>query len=219
MSIDNGNDALMLGSFDSGMLSYLDPLAEASLDSFVDLSTFLEEGKTVEPVDGAAVDIDALMEKTKPVEVAVETAEPSMKGNFEEVEEVVDVVDKEEEVEEVVDVVDMEEEVVATTPDHDYVCKRPRLSTSSNASEEGGHTYAAASTSPVPLVRKYRERRDKNNVASRRSREIRKRKFVDMESKADELVVENEKLQLKIVELEKLAKEMKTILVSKLSGK
>lgn len=43
MSIDNGNDALMLGSFDSGMLSYLDPLAEASLDSFVDLSTFLEE--------------------------------------------------------------------------------------------------------------------------------------------------------------------------------
>ncbi|XP_046357466.1 uncharacterized protein LOC124135864 [Haliotis rufescens] len=206
MSIDNGNDALMLGSFDSGMLSYLDPLAEASLDSFVDLSTFLEEGKTVEPVDGAAVDIDALMEKTKPVEVAVETAEPSMKGNFEEVEEVVDVVD-------------MEEEVVATTPDHDYVCKRPRLSTSSNASEEGGHTYAAASTSPVPLVRKYRERRDKNNVASRRSREIRKRKFVDMESQADELVVENEKLQLKIVELEKLAKEMKTILVSKLSGK
>lgn len=164
------------------------------------------QGKTVEPVDGAAVDIDALMEKTKPVEVAVETAEPSMKGNVEEVEEVVDVVD-------------MEEEVVATTPDHDYVCKRPRLSTSSNASEEGGHTYAAASTSPVPLVRKYRERRDKNNVASRRSREIRKRKFVDMESKADELVVENEKLQLKIVELEKLAKEMKTILVSKLSGK
>ncbi|XP_046553161.1 uncharacterized protein LOC124262688 [Haliotis rubra] len=206
MSIDNGNNALMLGSFDPGMLSYLDPLAEASLDSFVDLSTFLEEDRTVEPVDGAAEDIDALMEKTKPVEVAVETAEPSMKRKFEEVVEFVDVVS-------------MEEEVVATTPDHDYVCKRPRLSTSSSVSEEWGPSGAAASTSPVPLVQKYRQRRDKNNVASRRSREIRKQKFVDMESQADELIVDNEKLRLKIVDLEKLAKEMKAILVSKLSGK
>jgi hypothetical protein len=62
-------------------------------------------------------------------------------------------------------------------------------------------------------------RRIKNNVASKRSREQRKQKFADMDVEAEKLIVENERLRNKIVELEKLAKEMKETLVAKMAGK
>jgi len=62
-------------------------------------------------------------------------------------------------------------------------------------------------------------RRIKNNIASKRSREQRKQKFVDMDNEAEELEKANEVLRNKIVELEKLAKEMKELLVAKMSGK
>ena len=64
---------------------------------------------------------------------------------------------------------------------------------------------------------KYRERRRKNNLASKRSRETRKLKFGDMECTARQLEVENDALRTKVEELEMLTKKMKDILVQKLA--
>ena len=56
-------------------------------------------------------------------------------------------------------------------------------------------------------------RRLKNNVASRRSRQTRKQKYVDMEKKAVELEAANIELRDRVTMLEKLAKEMKDELI------
>jgi len=65
---------------------------------------------------------------------------------------------------------------------------------------------------------KQKIRRIKNNVASKRSREQRKRKLSDLDLEAESLITANAELRLKIVELEKKAKEMKTLLVAKMTG-
>ena len=64
---------------------------------------------------------------------------------------------------------------------------------------------------------KYIERRRKNNIASKRSRETRKQKHVSLQDKAEELERQNAALKLKVEQLEKLAKEMKDTLVQKLA--
>jgi lipopolysaccharide export system protein LptA len=66
---------------------------------------------------------------------------------------------------------------------------------------------------------KYRERRDKNNAASKRSREIKKQKYIEMDKEADTLEIKNEALRKKIVELEELAKFMKAELIRKMTSK
>ena len=65
----------------------------------------------------------------------------------------------------------------------------------------------------------YRERRDRNNVASRRSRASRKNKFANMESQAVSLESENEHLRKKIEELQKIAEMSRKHLVEVLSKK
>lgn len=64
---------------------------------------------------------------------------------------------------------------------------------------------------------KYRMRRDKNNVASRRSRQTRKQKFIEMEDQCDILEKENEEMREQIVKMEELAKLMKQHLISKIA--
>lgn len=64
---------------------------------------------------------------------------------------------------------------------------------------------------------KYRQRRQKNNVASKKSRQSRKQKYVRMEEQACELEKENQKLREKVEELEKLTKMMKDTLVKRLA--
>jgi len=64
---------------------------------------------------------------------------------------------------------------------------------------------------------KYRKRRQKNNVASKKSRYNRKQKFIQMEEQANQLESENQILREKVAELEKLTKEMKDTLVKKLA--
>lgn len=117
--------------------------------------------------------------------------------------------------------------------DHDYIAKRPRMSSLSEETciedvEETQSPYQHPSPLPSSssnettseiVEDKYRVRREKNNIASKRSREIRKRKFVDMEQEAERLEEENKRLEVRIVELEKLAKQMKEILVAKMAGK
>ncbi len=61
-------------------------------------------------------------------------------------------------------------------------------------------------------------RRRKNNIASRRSRETRKQKFVGMEKQAEELEAKNAALRVKVAELERLTKIMKDALVQQLAG-
>lgn len=57
---------------------------------------------------------------------------------------------------------------------------------------------------------RYRELRDKNNEASRRSRLKRKMKEVDMEKEADELEERNIKLKTEVAELEKTVNNFRT---------
>ncbi|XP_060075566.1 uncharacterized protein LOC132555232 [Ylistrum balloti] len=115
------------------------------------------------------------------------------------------------------DVVCEETEPFSASFDHDYVSKKPRTSTSS-AMEDEVFDFEKPTTKIAP-AEKYRERRVKNNIASRRSREIRKQKYVNMEEEAERLVAENAKLRERITEMEQLAKEMKATLISKLAGK
>lgn len=95
--------------------------------------------------------------------------------------------------------------------DHaDYTIKSKRMKISSVSEDE---------ISSPSKDEKYRERRHKNNIASRRSREARKMKHYEMEAKAEELEKTNAELRSKVSQLEKLTKEMKDILVAKLAGK
>jgi hypothetical protein len=73
------------------------------------------------------------------------------------------------------------------------------------------------SLDPVTKRIKYLERRKKNNVASKRSREIRKNKFMEMDDQAAVLEKANEELRGKIEQLERLTVAMKEALVAKLS--
>jgi len=106
-----------------------------------------------------------------------------------------------------------------------YTCnaKRARVtsatsrlsSTSSETTDLDTSTNSEPSTSKSSS--KYAERRRKNNIASRRSRQTRKQKFASMEQRAEELSVTNDRLEQQVVELENLTKIMKKILVGKLS--
>ena len=99
-------------------------------------------------------------------------------------------------------------------PDHnDYTSKRPRFSSTNSDSD-------VSCDDPVLYKeRKYVERRNKNNIASKRSRETRKQKYVNMEDKANQLELENKELDLRVREMEKLTKKMKDILVKRMAVK
>ena len=98
-------------------------------------------------------------------------------------------------------------------PDHDaYTTKVKRARYSSSEADE-----QEPESSDTKVTSKYVERRRKNNIASRRSRETRKQKFVQMEQQAVELELANVKLEQQVTELENLTKLMKNILVQKLS--
>lgn len=64
---------------------------------------------------------------------------------------------------------------------------------------------------------KYRERRRKNNIASRRSRELRKRKMETTEQRAQELEEENKRLRARVEELERTGRLMKELLLQRLT--
>jgi len=103
--------------------------------------------------------------------------------------------------------------------DHDcYVSKKSRLVSSCSDS-----AYTDAENDAIPsssgTVDRYRNRRIKNNIASKRSRETRKQKFGNMEKKAVELEKANAELKQKVELLEQLTKQMKETLVKKLAGK
>jgi hypothetical protein len=73
--------------------------------------------------------------------------------------------------------------------------------------------------SAVSAEEKYRQRRDKNNIASQRSRATRKQRESEMAVKAQELEEENARLRVRIDELTAIAEEARKCLVVALSQK
>jgi len=109
-------------------------------------------------------------------------------------------------------------------PDHsDYTTKNKRRKTSHASSLADAAADVAMTTDDTqPCAgtskdQKYLERRRKNNIASKRSRETRKQKHSSLQDQANLLEKQNEALRLKVDQLEKLAKEMKDTLIQKLA--
>lgn len=213
-----------------------DPLGDASMDSFMDLTAFLGEN--------AFLGQDGLTEPQDQADLQpeVKANKKSLKRPFSKVDAKVQralTITKVVEVEPLIPTTVMEK---SPNYDHDYVAKRPRMSTLmedlpievSLKDEEDAACLSmeflypgpipTPSTSQItddsaPTEDKYRHRREKNNIASKRSRESRKMKFENMEQEAERLEEDNKRLEVRIVELEKLAKQMKEILVAKMAGK
>lgn len=215
------------------------------LDSFMDLSNFLlqEDSRGLNAVD-SSVDNEVVNEKLDfsgivshldaeaTVTVEVPVMEPSIHTSSLRKRKRVDYKEMENDIVNVIDVSDMDLGLECTVSDHDYVTKskKPRLATVQCDAPAAADVFlalavsqtatkSAPSTSTHKPVTKYRERRDKNNEASRRSRQIRKEKFVEMDKEAEILEVRNDELRKKIVELEAMAKTMKAMLIQKMTEK
>lgn len=104
-------------------------------------------------------------------------------------------------------------------PDHNYsfVNQKRQKFDESMTSESCSGTDAEQLPRTVVRTTKYLERRKKNNIASKRSRETRKNRFVEMEVQANELERENDELRDRITKLEKLTQQMKEVLVKRLT--
>lgn len=104
--------------------------------------------------------------------------------------------------------------------DHSTYVKRRRLS--SESCDDGYSIVGALDTAGTAKCddghdEKYRERRRKNNIASRRSRELRKRKMETTEQRAQELEEENKRLRARVEELERTGRLMKELLLQRLT--
>jgi hypothetical protein len=108
-----------------------------------------------------------------------------------------------------------------TTPDHSYstiITKPPKRKSDEEICFEDDISESILDESLVVVKRsKYLERRKKNNIASKRSRETRKCKFVEMDEQSLKLEKANVELRKRIEELESLTRRMKEALVEKLS--
>lgn len=106
--------------------------------------------------------------------------------------------------------------VSSSTVDHDAytlkAAKRARVE-----EEEDSDDSDEVTTTTKTKTERYYERRVKNNIASRRSRETRKQKFLNMEDEAERLEAHNRELEAKVLELEALANTMKAMLVKRLA--
>lgn len=196
------------------------------LDSFIDLSNFLVPESSNQAVGSAVdngeivkeemfTDFSGIISNLDP-EPAVVEAPPEVPTSTTSLRKRRRVDYEENDADEyVINVVDLE------VSDHDYVTKKRKLTESVTAATSSHHVTSTSQLKAAPFksTDKYRERRDKNNEASRRSRQIRKLKFVEMDKEADELEKKNEALRKKIVELEALAKTMKAALIKKMTEK
>lgn len=239
-------DSLDMNIFGELGAAGFDPLGDASMDSFTDLSALLNQETHFlgQPEDTSEV----VAEQPSPFFTAVKTpttagTKKPAKRSFAQMEASTTFVEETINFDELQDTTTdlgrlaanvglKVEKPEPSTPnlDHDYSVKRPRLSedvvkvenVENNVFFAPSPAPSTASTSydePLSVGDKYKSRRDKNNIASKRSREIRKRKHKDMEQEAEHLVGENARLEKRIVDLERLAKQMKEILVAKMAGK
>lgn len=246
LMLGNEDAGLGAGSADLAEFLPLDMMEGDFLDSFLDLSNFLDmqDSNQAAVADVNVGDVNGKLDFSGltshlDAEIAVEVPmiteipTPSFghalgKRKFAEYSEISDadvdvitVVIKDEPV-------DLGPEVAEA--DHDYVVrKKQKQATTADfdptaveviiPSESEGRSAPVHASSSGRGKNKYRERRDKNNEASRRSREIRKHKFKNMDVEADVLVKKNEQLRKRIIELEAMAKTMKAVLIQKMTTK
>lgn len=111
---------------------------------------------------------------------------------------------------------ELDDELFTFAPDHCYTAIKQATTRKRNHSEISVGENSNCS-GDVKLT-KYLERRRKNNIASKRSRETRKSKFLTMDDQAKELEKSNQDLRQRIEQLESLTKRMKEALVAKLSA-
>jgi len=228
-----------------------DPLADSSLDAFVNLDSFfmgdnplfdngIQPHVTYEAVEvKPVIDFDALdlpsvvtevfLEPTTTIAAAV--AKPNKLSRKRKVSAVETSMFK-------------VPEVILEGPsyDHDYVPeyqgedllletvekkkgkktipKRRRVLSTASMDSEVSSTSCALDFEDLDVnsLDKTTVRRIKNNIASKRSREQKKNMLSGMDEEAEQLIVANAQLKIKIVELEKIAKEMKEKLVAKMAG-
>lgn len=102
-------------------------------------------------------------------------------------------------------------------PDHSYSTIK-KITRKRKISEMSDYSVDERICSGDNKLTKYLERRRKNNIASKRSRETRKTKFLSMDEQAEELEKSNLELRQRIEQLESLTKRMKEALVAKLSA-
>ncbi len=111
--------------------------------------------------------------------------------------------------------------VGSETASNDEICVYPTALTKTDS--EAPPTKRARTShskrSKTSAEQKYRHRRDKNNVASQRSRASRKLREKSMAVKVEELEADNERLRKRIDELSVLAEEARKCLVESLSQK
>lgn len=100
--------------------------------------------------------------------------------------------------------------------DHLTYSKRRRLS-SESVEDDTADTPGPGVSADQDHDDKYRERRRKNNIASRRSRELRKQKMETTEQRAQELEKENKQLRARVEELERTTRLMKDLLLQRLT--
>lgn len=192
------------------MLSVL-PQDEISLTSFSDIAALLDSAATdltstennipTDILSLAAADILEPTQTQNSVATNVETLNFSNSESFN-----FNIINSSES--QVIEIPSVASE--ALTSDHDYV----KVKADKEEEEEEEEVIKKR-----PSANKYRERRVKNNIASKRSREIRKQKHNVLEDQAEHLVKENARLQEQIVQLEALTKEMKATLIQKMVGK
>lgn len=228
-----------------------DPLADSSLDAFVNLDSFfmgdnslfdngsqphvIYEAVEVKPViDFDALDLPSVVTENffEPTTIiAAAVAKPNKVSRKRKVSAVETSMFK-------------VPEIILEGPynDHDYVpeCegenlsfeivekkkgkkttpKRRRVSSTASVDSEVSSTSCALDFEHLDVKSqdKTTVRRIKNNIASKRSREQKKNLLSGMDEEAEQLIVANAQLKIKIVELEQMAKEMKEKLVAKMAG-
>jgi len=106
--------------------------------------------------------------------------------------------------------VDLQSSVIVLSADHTYhhASKWQCLNSESDVTDE-------LQWNKIQRVQ-YVERRRKNNVASKRSRETRKRQLTNMEEEAVRLEQENIRLKQRVMELERMTQTMKSALMDAL---
>ena len=97
--------------------------------------------------------------------------------------------------------------------------KRAHMISTSSEMPEADSSISSAVVSPSTSTAEYKsvEQRVKNNIASRRSRKMRKQKFVQQEQQVEHLRKVNAELRAKVTETQKTVDRMKAILVKKLA--
>lgn len=105
--------------------------------------------------------------------------------------------------------------------DHSYAAVIPKIPAVHPAMENACDATFEEETDDVGKMKvlktvKYVERRKKNNLASRRSRETRKRKYVEMQEHVFQLEWRNAELRNKVEKMETLSRTMKQLLFGKI---